>query len=588
MQKLKSTQKTLVWEIIPAALKSFAWSALLVLGMLCILPGSYVSAQETPESMRLKQLYYDAATQKVLNNYSKALNLYKEITQFHPSESAAYYEAADILRLQSPQMALPYAQKAFELKPDQKWYAMLYAHLLDELQRFDLSGEVYKSLYQSKKNPDYALEAADRFARSKAWSEADELYVELQKLQNYSEEAMQGRLSLLRRYNKPTKYLKKVKKFYKKYPDMPLVMGAYAEALQEADKNKEALEVYRKLRLRFPEDPKVELAMAGLFQEQYMLDSAFQYIFMAFQKKEVPLKHKITILHSFLDLSKRNAERAEQFDQLLKLIEQNQDIQDPELLAIFARRSLDKEAYEEALEYFVRITHFGNTSYDVWNHLMRIEAYLGRWKQLESHAEQAAIEFPNQPMPYLFSSTAMRYSGQYEEAVNTLLNGMAFILPEDGETRIKFHVLLGELYHELKEYSSSDAELEQAMNLRKTHAGALNTYARNLAERKERLNQALEMAELAVKISPENPEYIATKGFVLLQQNKIGEAEKTLQMALQMGGADHFRVLEQMGDLYEVKGNSSKALEFWEKARDESIYPREELLEKIEMNHNRP
>ena len=59
-------------------------------------------------------------------------------------------------------------------------------------------------------------------------------------------------------------------------------------------------------------------------------------------------------------------------------------------------------------------------------------------------------------------------------------------------------------------------------------------------------------------------------------------------MALQMGGADHFRVLEQMGDLYEVKGNSAKALEFWEKARDESIYPREELLEKIEMNHNRP
>ena len=94
-----------------------------------------------------RDLYFDAAKEKVLGNLDKALDLFSEYLKSHPEDAATMYEMADIYsQLKQPGKALPLAEKAVKLDESNKWYKILLFQLYQTDSNFDDAGKVIDQL----------------------------------------------------------------------------------------------------------------------------------------------------------------------------------------------------------------------------------------------------------------------------------------------------------------------------------------------------------------------------------------------------------------------------------------------------------
>lgn len=173
---------------------------------------------------------------------------------------------------------------------------------------------------------------------------------------------------------------------------------------------------------------------------------------------------------------------------------------------------------------------------------------------------EAAVRFPQDAQaPFLLGSALMRLR-RPQEAVEWFEKSRA-LDPED------LDVLLGlaAAYDELEWYDRSDSLYRKVLQLDPNHPTALNNYAYSLSLRGERLQEAFEMAEKALRAEPENGAFLDTMGWILYKMGRYEEALTYIQRASELR-TDSADVFEHLGDVLEKLGRLDQAREAWEKA----------------------
>jgi tetratricopeptide (TPR) repeat protein len=94
---------------------------------------------------------------------------------------------------------------------------------------------------------------------------------------------------------------------------------------------------------------------------------------------------------------------------------------------------------------------------------------------------------------------------------------------------------------------------------------ALNNLGYYLAERGERLPEALDLTKRAVTIEPNNGSYLDSLGWVYFQMGQLGEAQRYLEQALENQPNDA-TIHDHMGDLYLRQGRRDQARRSFERA----------------------
>jgi tetratricopeptide (TPR) repeat protein len=129
-------------------------------------------------------------------------------------------------------------------------------------------------------------------------------------------------------------------------------------------------------------------------------------------------------------------------------------------------------------------------------------------------------------------------------------------------------LLLSQLAHahtELGEHDQAIAVLTTAVTNDPTSAPALNSLGYTLAERGERLPEAIAYIERALKVEPENPSYIDSLGWALFKQGRFEEAEPHLQKAA-TALPDQSVIQDHYGDVLARRGKLLEAITAWERA----------------------
>src|SRR5690606_930619 len=114
---------------------------------------------------------------------------------------------------------------------------------------------------------------------------------------------------------------------------------------------------------------------------------------------------------------------------------------------------------------------------------------------------------------------------------------------------------------------ASDSLYRRAIEADPDHALSLNNYAYSLAERNEQLDEALEMAQRAVELEPENPSYLDTLGWIYFQLSDYEQAQEWIGKAIDSGSASA-AVHEHMGDVLQKLGETEQARSYYESARE--------------------
>jgi tetratricopeptide (TPR) repeat protein len=121
------------------------------------------------------------------------------------------------------------------------------------------------------------------------------------------------------------------------------------------------------------------------------------------------------------------------------------------------------------------------------------------------------------------------------------------------------------MYERMKNYDAAEAEFKKVLEANPENTSALNYLGYMLADRNERLDEAEKMIAKAVDREPTNGAFLDSLGWVYFRQNKLADAERNLQRALEIGKmATDPTVHDHLGDVYFHEGKIREAIVQWQ------------------------
>ena len=530
--------------------------------------------QETPtevsEQDRLEStaLLIDASRQKILGNTARAITLYHDAIQKDPSNDAAHYELAK-LHAQNGEYedALEYAQTATSLDPDNMRYQMVLADVFTLKGEQEKAIEIHETL--ARKHPEQLNlqeQLLNAYLQNERYDEAIEVLEHIESLQGPSRETSMQKQQILITQGNIEKAIEEAEKMIKMFPDELAFYELLVDLYMETNRQEQAAEVLRQMKETAPENHMVYLLYADFHHQQGEHEEAFSYLKGAFQSREMEVEGKARIIYTYLQAA---GEEKAYLDQAIELGQILADThpENPEAFFIFGDMLNMSGKHEAAREQYLKGTERDPSSLGAWEQILSINLRLSDYEALRDHSEKALEYFLEQPILFLFNGLAYLQLGDYEEAVSSLDYGLALIV-DDNDLKEDFLTLLGDTYYQLKDHQQSDQYYERAIELNPQNATALNNYSYHLAERKERLDEALQMAEMANRFEPDNAAFQDTYGWIKYQMGDFKAAEEWIRKAMETSEDPSADILEHYGDVLYQLGEREKALEYWEKARE--------------------
>jgi tetratricopeptide (TPR) repeat protein len=155
---------------------------------------------------------------------------------------------------------------------------------------------------------------------------------------------------------------------------------------------------------------------------------------------------------------------------------------------------------------------------------------------------------------------AYREAGDVDRAVQTFERGLTQT-PDDA--RLLFG--LAATYENDEQFDRAEAVFRQLIALDPSHAPALNYLGYMLADRGEKLEEAIDLIERAIDAGGENPAYLDSLGWAYYRLERFDEAVTPLERAA-AGAPTVSVILEHLGDTYMRLGRYEQAAEAFGKA----------------------
>jgi tetratricopeptide (TPR) repeat protein len=161
---------------------------------------------------------------------------------------------------------------------------------------------------------------------------------------------------------------------------------------------------------------------------------------------------------------------------------------------------------------------------------------------------------------YAFMAVVQLDAGDAAAAEVSIRKALA---PDPNDTSLL--ITLSSIQDKAGRYQDSEATLRKVLDLDPDNSTALNNLGYFLTERKQRLEEALQLIQRAVNIDPTNGSFLDSLGWLYFQMGKLPEAKRYLEQAASYEHQSS-TIREHLGDLYAKLGDMTKARQSWESA----------------------
>ncbi len=166
----------------------------------------------------------------------------------------------------------------------------------------------------------------------------------------------------------------------------------------------------------------------------------------------------------------------------------------------------------------------------------------------------------------------LRYSEQYEEAVAAYSTALELLHGQEKQNWV-LHYTRGMALERLGQWDSAEADFRAALKIRPNQPYVLNYLGYSLVEKKLKLDEALEMIELAVSLQSDSGYIVDSLGWVLFKLDRHEEAVGHLERATELMPVDPI-INDHLGDAYWAVDRKREARFQWRRAL--SFDPEEE------------
>ncbi len=190
---------------------------------------------------------------------------------------------------------------------------------------------------------------------------------------------------------------------------------------------------------------------------------------------------------------------------------------------------------------------------------------------------QARTLSPTDPSVAIRLARSQANAGKGDNAVATL-QGAVSKFPDEPSLQLE----LASMLERQKKYGDSEAIFRRILAAQPSDANALNSFGYMLAERGQKLDEAVSLVERALKLDPGNAAYLDSLGWAYYKQSKFDLADPPLREAA--GKLPAVSVIQShFGDVLQKRGLLQEAIDAWQRAidGDGDDVSRAELDEKI-------
>ncbi|HEX8069981.1 MAG TPA: tetratricopeptide repeat protein [Pyrinomonadaceae bacterium] len=166
---------------------------------------------------------------------------------------------------------------------------------------------------------------------------------------------------------------------------------------------------------------------------------------------------------------------------------------------------------------------------------------------------------------YLTIANLYLDAGRGKEAVAAAQELLKLVPADQPELTMQALLMLSSAQERAGDFKNAEASLRRILAKDPANATALNNLGYFLAERNERLEEALDMTKRAVKAEPTNASFLDSLGWVYYKLGQLDEAERYLSDAARRN-ARSVAINEHLGDLHQRRGKTTEAQAAWRKA----------------------
>lgn len=204
----------------------------------------------------------------------------------------------------------------------------------------------------------------------------------------------------------------------------------------------------------------------------------------------------------------------------------------------------------------------------VWYLLAQAERRSGNAQGAEDASKKITDIDPKDPRGPLALAEAREAKGDYTGVVAALLplyeSRRSPARPDD-EVFVFAGMSLATAYQELKQYDRAEQLLREVVERNSSNDVALNALGYLLADRGQKLDEALGFIKRALAADPANPSYLDSLGWAYLKQSKPTEAIAPLEQAAKASPSSSL-LNEHLGDAYFAVKRYREAVTAYDKA----------------------
>jgi tetratricopeptide (TPR) repeat protein len=375
-------------------------------------------------------------------------------------------------------------------------------------------------------------------------------------------------------------------RFYKElsdqYPGRDDIRLRYAQLLQSAKRNTDAVTVLRSVVQMHPHNRDAWMLLAKFEHEQGHAKAAQD----AIRSYIAQSPYDANTLETAMDFLVDNGYA----DYGLKCLDDLRKLHPdhPRILSLAYDIAMQQKDYERAVGLLEEGLERNPSDWLACGHLIEVLAMLNRTREALPYLDKAIETAPKDRHYELLGIRALvcQQAGLYDEAEKTYRKCL-ISKPNDMQVQIALASIYadtdrfdearamlkqiekdhaskhsawfeaGMVYDKMKDFPSTEECLRKAIGLNADYAEAYNALGYILCERGERLNEALDLIRKALSLDPGKGYIIDSLGWVYYKKGNISEAVRTLESAVRSSDTPDPEMLVHLGKAY-LKADRSK------------------------------
>jgi tetratricopeptide (TPR) repeat protein len=510
-------------------------------------------------------IFMDACKERSLGNKEEAAKKFYEVLSINGKNATARFELAKLLEEKAMNTeALTLIEQAIDIDPKNTFFLDFKADLLGKLGKLKEAIKTYEKIIKIQPaNLEVLYKIGDSWLVTGEYEKAVENYNRVEAIIGVDEQMSLQKEKIWLQLNKLDKAEEEIKKLIVAYPAEVRYYNILAELYRANNLPDKAFEVYTQVEKISPDEAFLNMQLADYYRIKGDKEKSFSYLKRAFSNKNLDIDTKMKVLISYYTLTETNSKLKEHAYELLAILADVHS-NDAKAFAVYGDFLYRDERYKEAKFQYSKCLELDKRRYPVWSQYLLILSQLNDNDSLVIAATEAIELFPVEAFSYLLKGVGLIQKKKYSMAVETLKEGkmVAIERPILGQ----FWTSLGDAYNELKDHVKSDSCYVEALKLDPSNANVLNNYSYYLSVRKKDLEKAKEMSKKSNDLEPNNSSYQDTYGWILFQLEDYSNAKTWIEKAISNGGEQNGTLLEHLGDVEYKLGNTSKAIELWQKA----------------------